>query len=79
MALLGAENNFCRSKSLFCSDTFLFFHSCIPFSTHLITDVCVVKKEAQRNKGGTAKHSKWRNYDDLNEYFWYVSFKIVSF
>ena len=44
-----------------------------------MTDVCVVKKEAQRNKGGTVKHSKWRNYDDLNEYFWYVSFKIVSF
>ncbi|XXG90537.1 hypothetical protein AAC387_Pa12g2278 [Persea americana] len=30
----------------------------------------VIRKEAQRNKGGTAKHSKWRNYDDLNEYFW---------
>ena len=30
-------------------------------------------KEANRNKGGTASHSSWRNYDDLNEYFWYVS------
>ncbi|XXG90536.1 hypothetical protein AAC387_Pa12g2277 [Persea americana] len=30
----------------------------------------VIQKEAQRNKGGTVKHSKWRNYDDLNEYFW---------
>ncbi|KMZ59025.1 1,3-beta-glucan synthase [Zostera marina] len=30
----------------------------------------VMHKEVQRNKGGTASHSKWRNYDDLNEYFW---------
>ncbi|KAF5205133.1 Callose synthase, partial [Thalictrum thalictroides] len=30
----------------------------------------VLRKEAWRNKGGTASHSKWRNYDDLNEYFW---------
>ncbi|XP_034701609.1 callose synthase 7 [Vitis riparia] len=30
----------------------------------------VMRKEARRNKGGKASHSKWRNYDDLNEYFW---------
>ncbi|KAG1347013.1 callose synthase 7 [Cocos nucifera] len=30
----------------------------------------VLRKEVQRNKGGTASHSRWRNYDDLNEYFW---------
>ncbi|XP_058095312.1 putative callose synthase 8 isoform X2 [Magnolia sinica] len=30
----------------------------------------VVKKEAERNRSGTAEHSKWRNYDDLNEFFW---------
>nr|WJO13371.1 callose synthase 7 [Lilium hybrid cultivar] len=30
----------------------------------------VLRKESQRNKNGTASHSKWRNYDDLNEYFW---------
>ncbi|CAM8896554.1 unnamed protein product [Rhodiola kirilowii] len=30
----------------------------------------VLRKEAWRNKGGKASHSKWRNYDDLNEYFW---------
>ena len=34
--------------------------------------LCLVKKEAKRNKGGKASHSAWRNYDDLNEYFWYV-------
>ncbi|KAH9706167.1 callose synthase 7 [Citrus sinensis] len=28
------------------------------------------KKEAKRNNGGKASHSRWRNYDDLNEYFW---------
>lgn len=32
----------------------------------------VLLKEARRNKGGKASHSAWRNYDDLNEYFWSV-------
>ncbi|KAJ0816791.1 putative 1,3-beta-glucan synthase [Helianthus annuus] len=31
----------------------------------------VICKEAERNKGGRASHSSWRNYDDLNEYFWW--------
>lgn len=30
----------------------------------------VIAKEAKRNRGGTVKHSQWRNYDDLNEFFW---------
>ncbi|KAM1716874.1 hypothetical protein COP2_025053 [Malus domestica] len=30
----------------------------------------VLYMEAKRNKNGTASHSRWRNYDDLNEYFW---------
>jgi len=30
----------------------------------------VIKEEVRRNRGGTAKHSQWRNYDDLNEFFW---------
>ncbi|XP_024041521.1 callose synthase 7 isoform X1 [Citrus clementina] len=30
----------------------------------------VLHKEAKRNNGGKASHSRWRNYDDLNEYFW---------
>ncbi|GAV77615.1 Glucan_synthase domain-containing protein/DUF605 domain-containing protein/FKS1_dom1 domain-containing protein [Cephalotus follicularis] len=29
-------------------------------------------KEASKSKGGKSKHSQWRNYDDLNEYFWSV-------
>lgn len=37
---------------------------------YLIFPNCFLMKEVQRNKGGTASHSKWRNYDDLNEYFW---------
>ncbi|KAK6925713.1 1,3-beta-glucan synthase subunit FKS1-like, domain-1 [Dillenia turbinata] len=28
--------------------------------------------EAERSKRGKSKHSQWRNYDDLNEYFWSV-------
>ncbi|XP_049412807.1 callose synthase 7-like isoform X1 [Solanum stenotomum] len=30
----------------------------------------VIQKESSRNQNGTASHSAWRNYDDLNEYFW---------
>ncbi|KHN27101.1 Callose synthase 3 [Glycine soja] len=30
----------------------------------------VIAKEAARSKKGRSKHSQWRNYDDLNEYFW---------
>ncbi|XP_017974639.1 PREDICTED: callose synthase 12 [Theobroma cacao] len=29
-----------------------------------------IKGEVERSKNGTAPHSSWRNYDDLNEYFW---------
>jgi hypothetical protein len=27
-------------------------------------------KEALNNKDGVSDHSTWRNYDDLNEFFW---------
>ncbi|XP_061972403.1 callose synthase 7-like isoform X3 [Populus nigra] len=41
------------------------------FLRNVITPIYqVLLKEARRNKGGKASHSKWRNYDDLNEYFW---------
>ncbi|KAL3625054.1 hypothetical protein CASFOL_031722 [Castilleja foliolosa] len=30
----------------------------------------VIAQEAARSKKATSKHSQWRNYDDLNEYFW---------
>ncbi|KAF7849020.1 hypothetical protein BT93_L1333 [Corymbia citriodora subsp. variegata] len=30
----------------------------------------VIAKEVERSKGGRSAHSQWRNYDDLNEYFW---------
>ncbi|EYU28588.1 hypothetical protein ABFS82_08G104200 [Erythranthe guttata] len=29
-----------------------------------------VKAEVENSKNGTAPHSAWRNYDDINEYFW---------
>ena len=29
-------------------------------------------QEAEKSKNGTAPHSAWCNYDDLNEYFWSV-------
>uniref|UniRef100_A0A1D1XVQ2 1,3-beta-glucan synthase n=2 Tax=Anthurium amnicola TaxID=1678845 RepID=A0A1D1XVQ2_9ARAE len=31
-----------------------------------------IKKEAEKSKMEKSKHSQWRNYDDLNEYFWSV-------
>ncbi|XP_057949634.1 putative callose synthase 8 isoform X1 [Malania oleifera] len=30
----------------------------------------VIYEEAENSKNGTADHSTWRNYDDLNEFFW---------
>ncbi|KAK7401550.1 hypothetical protein VNO78_13118 [Psophocarpus tetragonolobus] len=32
----------------------------------------VIAKEAKRSNRGKLKHSQWRNYDDLNEYFWSI-------
>ncbi|EEF44433.1 callose synthase 12 [Ricinus communis] len=29
-----------------------------------------IKAEVESSRNGTAPHSAWRNYDDLNEYFW---------
>ncbi|KAH7857240.1 hypothetical protein Vadar_010462 [Vaccinium darrowii] len=29
-----------------------------------------IRGEAERSRNGTAPHSAWRNYDDINEYFW---------
>jgi callose synthase len=29
-----------------------------------------IAKEAERSKREKGNHSEWRNYDDLNEYFW---------
>lgn len=29
-----------------------------------------IKAEVESSENGTRPHSKWRNYDDLNEYFW---------
>ncbi|KAL6140432.1 hypothetical protein ACLB2K_058731 [Fragaria x ananassa] len=41
------------------------------FLNHVIAPIYdVLFKEAKRNKMGKASHSRWRNYDDLNEYFW---------
>lgn len=30
----------------------------------------IVKKEEKCSDDGKAPHSSWRNYDDINEYFW---------
>ncbi|KAJ0019964.1 hypothetical protein Pint_31297 [Pistacia integerrima] len=32
----------------------------------------VIAGEAERSQHGKSEHSQWRNYDDLNEYFWSV-------
>lgn len=29
-----------------------------------------IKAEVENSRNGTAPHSNWRNYDDINEYFW---------
>ncbi|KAA8515256.1 hypothetical protein F0562_018514 [Nyssa sinensis] len=41
------------------------------FLNHVITPIYkTIKEEADRSRNGTAPHSAWRNYDDINEYFW---------
>ena len=34
-------------------------------------------QEAERSKREKGNHSEWRNYDDLNEYFWYWFFYYI--
>lgn len=46
----------------------IFFRLTPKYSHLLLISICVIQ-EAKRS--GEGKHSKWRNYDDLNEYFWY--------
>ncbi|GLU17718.1 hypothetical protein SLE2022_340740 [Rubroshorea leprosula] len=41
------------------------------FLNNIVTPIYrVIYEEAEKNKNGTADYSRWRNYDDLNEYFW---------
>ncbi|XP_031401146.1 callose synthase 3-like isoform X2 [Punica granatum] len=43
------------------------------FSRKVVTPIYeVIAKEAEKSKRGKSKHSQWRNYGDLNEYFWSV-------
>ncbi|KAH7428186.1 hypothetical protein KP509_10G079800 [Ceratopteris richardii] len=47
------------------------------FLDQIITPFYVaLKMEAAKSNGGKSGHSKWRNYDDFNEFFWsYSCFK----
>nr|CAD1842270.1 unnamed protein product [Ananas comosus var. bracteatus] len=41
---------------------------CESFLKNVVTPIYkVIYEEAQKNKNGVSDHSKWRNYDDLNE------------
>ncbi|KAF7112669.1 hypothetical protein RHSIM_RhsimUnG0205500 [Rhododendron simsii] len=41
------------------------------FLNNVVTPIYkVILEEAMKSKNGTAAYSTWRNYDDLNEYFW---------
>ncbi|KAL3651083.1 putative callose synthase 8 [Castilleja foliolosa] len=41
------------------------------FLTHVVCPIYeVIREEAMKNRNGTTDHSTWRNYDDLNEFFW---------
>ncbi|KAJ4788918.1 glucan synthase-like 4 [Rhynchospora pubera] len=43
------------------------------FLTNVVTPIYrVIQEEALKNRNGVADHSKWRNYDDINEFFWSV-------
>ncbi|KAJ0813760.1 putative 1,3-beta-glucan synthase [Helianthus annuus] len=41
------------------------------FLEHVVKPIYnTVKAEVENSRNGTAPHSHWRNYDDVNEYFW---------
>ncbi|EEC71251.1 hypothetical protein OsI_03222 [Oryza sativa Indica Group] len=41
------------------------------FLTRVVTPIYgVIRAEVESSRNGTAPHSAWRNYDDINEYFW---------
>ncbi|KAH6785388.1 hypothetical protein C2S51_037843 [Perilla frutescens var. frutescens] len=41
------------------------------FLRHVVSPIYeVIREEAMKNRNGTTDHSTWRNYDDLNEFFW---------
>ncbi|WOK97890.1 hypothetical protein Cni_G06598 [Canna indica] len=41
------------------------------FLTRVVTPIYeTIKREVDSSRNGTAPHSEWRNYDDINEYFW---------
>ncbi|KAL4563210.1 hypothetical protein LXL04_027246 [Taraxacum kok-saghyz] len=41
------------------------------FLNKIITPIYItIKTEVDRSRNGTAPHSAWRNYDDINEFFW---------
>eukprot|EP00252_Welwitschia_mirabilis_P010583 TRINITY_DN2391_c0_g1_i1.p1 TRINITY_DN2391_c0_g1~~TRINITY_DN2391_c0_g1_i1.p1 ORF type:complete len:1782 (+),score=270.87 TRINITY_DN2391_c0_g1_i1:159-5504(+) len=41
------------------------------FLQHVVTPIYnTIKSEAEASRAGKAPHSAWRNYDDLNEFFW---------
>lgn len=45
----------------------LFLYTCV---LRCYKDLIIQKSQKRRN--GTASDSNWCNYDDLNEYFWFV-------
>ncbi|KAG6506231.1 hypothetical protein ZIOFF_031553 [Zingiber officinale] len=41
------------------------------FLARVVTPIYeTIKREVDASRNGTAPHSAWRNYDDINEYFW---------
>ncbi|KAL5220775.1 hypothetical protein ABZP36_025488 [Zizania latifolia] len=41
------------------------------FLTRVVTPIySVIRAEVESSRNGTAPHGAWRNYDDINEYFW---------
>jgi callose synthase len=41
------------------------------FLVRVVTPICdVIRAEAESSRDGKAPHAAWRNYDDINEYFW---------
>ena len=58
-------------SGLFCAQK-IYVNFRIDYLVSLIIVISALQ-EAKRSKDGRAKHSQWRNYDYLNEYFWYYT------
>ena len=70
LSLLGGEYEYSFGISVFVSMLVYVFVMYLYVSWDF--QVLWGLQEGSQNKDGRARHSAWRNYDDLNEFFWWI-------